>query len=125
MDGINCTEYTLDNVNALHSDILVRDMYFGDQKTQAGLILLDDNAKSRGIYPRWGKIAVIGPEQKDVDLQVGYWILIAHGRWSRGFVVKDPITNEDITLRKIDPNDILLVSQERPSSENYSIADYI
>jgi hypothetical protein len=36
--------------------------------------------------------------------------MIAHGRWTRGIKIED--TNGEQIIRKVDPNDILLVSDE-------------
>ena len=64
--------------------------------------------KSSGIRPRWGKVYAIGPEQKDI--QVGQYILISHGRWTRGIKIDDG-TGEKV-IRKVDNKDILLISDE-------------
>ena len=63
--------------------VLVRDMYFGEQKTASGLIINNDDGTTRGIYPRWGKVYAIGPTNED-EYKVGDWVLVEHGRWTRG-----------------------------------------
>ena len=40
-------------------------MHFGEQVTQGGIILGNDDGKTRGIYPRWAKVFSKGPENKD------------------------------------------------------------
>jgi len=67
--------------------VLVSDMFFGEQKTKSGLIIRDDDGGTRGIYPRWGKVYAIGPDNKD-PINVGEWVLVEHGRWTRGFEVE-------------------------------------
>jgi len=98
-------------VKPLHSDVLVHEMFFGEQKTEDGIIILDDDKTDRGIHPRWCKIYAVGHEQKDVI--PGQWILVAHGRWSRRIEVPE-LMADGIILHKIDPKDILLVSNEKP-----------
>jgi co-chaperonin GroES (HSP10) len=93
----------------LRDNVLVSDMNFEFRVTTAGIILPGDDAKNSGIRPRWGKIYAIGPEQK--ELQVGQWILIDHGRWTRGVNIEDEAGNK-VTIRKVDNKDILLVSDE-------------
>lgn len=96
----------------LRDKVLVRDMQFGMEKTAGGIVLLSDDGKSSGIHPRWGKVFAVGPEQEDV--KVDDWILIEHGRWSRGTVYETP-DGEDVEIRLVDNNAILLVSNEPPN----------
>ena len=91
--------------------VLVSDMYFGEQKTKGGLIVLDDDGTSRGIYPRWGKVYAKGPKNKD-DYAVGEWVLVEHGRWTRGCKIDNG--NDEIMLRMIEAESILAYSQEKP-----------
>jgi hypothetical protein len=62
-------------------------MEFDTRITQSGLILPNDNGTSLGIRPRWGRVYAVGKDQKDV--QVGQWICVAHGRWTRGIDIED------------------------------------
>ena len=98
----------------LHADILVEDMFFGEVKTASGIIITDDDMKDRGIHNRWAKIYAIGHQNKS-DLEIGDWILIEHGRWSRAMKV-DGI---DTTVRKVDPKAILLKSKSNPEAKNW------
>ena len=52
--------------------------------------------------------------------QIGQWILVSHGRWTRGVTIED--TAGEVTIRRIDPNDILLVSESEPSDDSLSSA---
>lgn len=106
--AININPYEVSNLRALNNDVLVTDMYFGERISQGGIILRNDDAKSVGIRPRWAKVYAIGPEVNDV--KVGQYICISHGRWTRGIDIIDE-TGEK-TIRKVDPKDILLVSDE-------------
>src|SRR6056300_2080232 len=92
----------------LRDGILINNMEFGEQRTENGIIILSDDGKSGGIHPRWGKVIAIGPEQQDV--QVGQYVMVAHGRWSRGFELNGE------TVRTVDPNDVLGIQDEAPDN---------
>jgi len=91
--------------------VLVTDMYFGEQKTAGGLIINDDNGTTRGIYPRWGKVHAKGPENKE-DYNIGDWILIEHGRWTRSVNVDSGSGEQEI--RMIDAECVLGWSSQKP-----------
>lgn len=94
----------------LNDNILITDMSFEEQKTASGIVILSDDGKVHGVKPRWCKVWAIGPEQKDV--KVGEWILVEHGRWTRSVTVKD--NNEEVLIRRVDPNAVLMSSDEKP-----------
>ena len=112
-----------EKLKALHDHIIVYDMSFDQRITQSGLILPGDNGTGEGIRPRWGRVYAVGKDQHDV--QVGQWVLVAHGRWTRGLNIEDE--NGKKTIRRIDPNDILMVSDEseRPSLEGVSTSVHV
>jgi hypothetical protein len=58
----------------------------------------------------------VGPKQQEI--QVGQYILISHGRWTRGIKIVDD-SGEKI-IRKVDTNDILMVSDEPVYDETLS-----
>ena len=101
------------NILPILDHILVTDINFGEQKTQSGIVLRSDNGKSEGVKPRWGKVYAVGPDQKDVS--VGEWILIEHGRWTRGMEIQKDEDSPKIELFRIDPNGILIVADEKPN----------
>ena len=109
------------NFEAINDDVIVESMVFDERITQSGLVLLNDNGTSLGIRPRWGRVYAIGPKQKEVN--VGDWILVGHGRWTRGLEIEDEIGVK--TIRKIDPNDIMLVSDEQPHDDTMSTAVHV
>ena len=95
----------------LRDRVLVSDMEFGEEKSLGGIILPSDNGKAEGVKPRWGKVWAIGPEQQDVE--VGQWICVEHGRWTRTFEIEQ----EDGTVlevRGIDTKAIMLIADEKP-----------
>ena len=110
-------------LKALQNNVLVSDMVFDERISTGGIVLLNDNGKGNGIRPRWGRVYAVGPEQKDVN--VGDWVLVAHGRWTRGLDLEDE--TGQLTIRKIDPKDILLVSddEECPTVEGISSAVHV
>ena len=114
-----------DKIRALHDNVLVADMEFDTRITQTGLILPNDNGTTLGIRPRWGRVYAVGEEQQDV--RVGDWILVAHGRWTRGLDIEDGESEHRRTIRKIDPGDILMVSDEpdRPQDLTWSSAIHV
>ena len=106
------------NINAIKGtprakgeDVLVSDMQFGEQVTKGGIILGNDDGKTRGIYPRWARVFSKGPDNKD-EFEVGDWILVMHGRWTRGINVET--AGGEIEIRKVELESILAVSSERP-----------
>ena len=96
------------SLTPLHDGVIVSDMIFSERYTSAGIFIPSDDKLVQGVRPRWGKVYSIGPDQKDVT--VGQWVCIEHGRWTRGAKIRD--ANGEHTVRRIDPKDILLVSDE-------------
>ena len=114
---MNINAVKVNKIKALGDTVIVSNMHFDERITRGGIILRNDDMKSAGIRPRWGKVYAIGPEQKDI--KVGQWILISHGRWTRGIKVEDD--NGETTIRKVDVKDILLVSDD--PVEDYTLSD--
>jgi co-chaperonin GroES (HSP10) len=102
----------------LRDKVLVRDMQFGMEKTAGGIYLPSDDGKSSGIHPRWGRVFAIGPEQEDV--KIDQWILVEHGRWSRG-TVYETSEGEDVEIRLVDNKSILAVSDEAPNDAQRTV----
>jgi len=119
MSRRNLTVAKIGKLQPLKDTILVHGMEFKERLSQGGLILLDDDMKSQGIRPRWAQVYAIGPEVQDIN--VGQYIMIAHGRWSRGITIEDE--DGEKTIRKVDPNDILLVSDEKV--QDYTMSDKV
>jgi len=114
-------QYIVDyDITPLKKRVLVSNMHFGETKTTGGIILTDDDGTESGIHPRWAKVYAVGKDQDDVE--VGQWLLIAHGRWSRALKVKKD--GVELEVRMIDENDILLVSDNEPE-QNRLKAGYI
>ena len=112
--------HRITRLRALNDTVLVKDMQFKDRQLSSGIILPGDNGKATGIRARWGQVYEIGPEQQDV--RPGQWICVAHGRWTRGLDIEDDEGAK--TIRRIDPKDILLVSDEHPGTDD-TISDAV
>jgi len=105
----------------LRDAVIVSDMNFEERLSSGGIVLVKDNGKSSGIRPRWGRVYAVGPEQKDI--KVGTWICVEHGRWTRGLDIEDE--NGKTTLRRVDPKDIMMESDELPDDMTFSEAIHV
>lgn len=101
------------NIKPIHNRVIVSDMNFGEQVTTGGIIITSDDGKDRGIKPRWAKVYAKGPENDD-PYDVGDWILIEHGRWTRGFDVDFGDGNGPITMRTVEAESVLMWDNEKP-----------
>lgn len=101
-------------IRALHDHVIVTDMDFSGRKLSSGIMLLGDDGKTDGIRPRWAKVYKIGPDQKDV--KVGQWVLVEHGRWTRGLQIE--LDGETFTVRRVDPSCIIGVQDEEPEHDD-------
>ena len=102
------------SIRPLHDWVIVTEMNFRERITSSGIILHSDDGTTAGIRPRWGQVHSVGPEQTDV--QPGQWVCVAHGRWTRGVRIEDATGAH--TIRRIDPEDILLVADEPPGTDD-------
>lgn len=110
--------HKIKKLTPFNDNVIVEDMEFSGRTLQSGIVLLNDNGTTAGIRPRWGRVYAIGPKQSDVS--VGQWICVAHGRWTRGVEIEDD--NGAKTIRRVDPKDILLVSNDLPADDTLSDA---
>jgi co-chaperonin GroES (HSP10) len=108
--SLDLDDYT---IKPLGKNVIVRDMNFEARTLDSGIVLLGDDGKTDGIRPRWAQVYTVGPDQTDVA--VGQWVLLEHGRWSRG--IKITKNGEEFTIRRADPDAIMMVSDEQPQSE--------
>ena len=112
---------TRDQLKALNDSVIVGEMVFTERFTNSGIVLPTDNGKSSGIRPRWGQVYAVGPDQKDV--QIGEWVCVAHGRWTRGIDIEDETGKH--TLRRVDPKDILMSADQQPDDLTFSDAIHV
>jgi co-chaperonin GroES (HSP10) len=109
------------SLQPLRNSVIVADMSFDMRTTTGGIVLLNDNGTGAGIRPRWAQVYAVGPDQQDVV--PGDWICVAHGRWTRGIEIDD--NGVERTIRRVDPNDILLVSDEQPQDDSWGDAVHV
>ena len=104
---------TYGKIRLLKKNILAYELEFGIQ-IHNGIIIPDDDATLHGIHARWAKVYKVGPDID--DLKPGDYILIDHGRWSRGFKVDEG--DGDVLVRWVDYKDVFIVTDEKP--RNYT-----
>jgi co-chaperonin GroES (HSP10) len=105
----------------LKDSVIVSDMIFDVRISTGGIIIPNDNGKSTGIRPRWGQVYAVGPDQQDVS--PGQWVCVEHGRWTRGIDIEDE--SGKITVRRVDPKDIMMVSDQQPDDDTFSTAIHV
>ena len=105
-------------VKPLHDRIIVAEMEFGEVTTAGGIILPSDDGKSEGIKPRWAKVIVKGHENND-EYDVNDWVLVTHGRWSRGFKVQETDDSDPVILRTVEAEGVLGWSKDALSDLAY------
>lgn len=108
----------VNKIRALHDHIIVSEMNFKERFTSSGIYIPSDDMKTTGIRPRWGQVYAVGPEQTEIS--IGQWVCVTHGRWTRGVKIEQADGTE-LTIRRVDNNDVLLVSDEQPQDD--TIAD--
>lgn len=104
-------------IKALKGKVLVTDLERGSRIVN-GIIIPDDNGKSEGIRPRWGKVYSVGEDI--TDIVPGQWILIENGRWTRMLKVKED-NGTEIQVWGVEwPKSVLLVSDTDPETQIFS-----
>jgi len=104
-------------IKALKSKVLVTDLERGSRMIN-GIILPDDNGKTEGIRPRWGKVYSVGEDI--TDIRPGQWILIENGRWTRMLKVKED-DGTDVMVWGVEwPQSVMLVSDTDPEAVIFS-----
>ena len=101
------------SIRPIHNRVIVKNMNFGEQKTAGGIIITSDDGKDRGIKPRWGQVVSKGNTNKD-PYDVGDWILVTHGRWTRTFQVDENDTGNYVDMRTVEAEGILAWQDEQP-----------
>ena len=101
------------SIRALNDHIIVTDMNFDQKITHGGIIIPHSDKKLEGIHARWARVYAIGPTQSDI--QVGQYVLVSHGRWTRGLDIEDDEGQK--TIRRVDNKDILMVSNDPMQDE--------
>lgn len=110
-----------EQLQPLGESVIVSDMNFEERLSTGGIIIMTDNGKSTGIRPRWGRVYAVGPDQQDI--KIGDWICVEHGRWTRGLDIEDETGK--ITLRRVDPKDVMMTADEKPDDLTFSGAIHV
>lgn len=92
--------------------ILAYNMNFGERTSKGGIIQLSDDGKEHGIRSRWCQVYSKGKSNTD-EYEVGDWIYVEHGRWTRGVKLDEPDLGQ-IEVRRVEPDAVLLMSKEKP-----------
>jgi co-chaperonin GroES (HSP10) len=101
-------------IHPLHDHVIIDKMNFGSRTLSSGIVLMGDDGKADGIRPRWAQVYAVGPDQKEI--LPGQWVLIEHGRWTRGVEVE--IDGIELTLRRADTDCIIGVQDEEPDTDD-------
>jgi co-chaperonin GroES (HSP10) len=99
-------------ITPLSDKVFVNNMNFGEQVTTGGIVLMSDDSKDHGIHARWAQVWAVGKDHVE-EFAVGDWILIEHGRWTRGI----PYEYEDGTetiIRMVENKSIIMWDNEQP-----------
>ena len=100
-------------ITALKKKVIVTNIESGARLTNKGIIIPDDDGKERGIRPRWCEVYAVGDDIDDI--KPGDWILVSHGRWTRGMDIQTP-DGKKVTIRGVDyPEGVLLAADSKPS----------
>ena len=102
---------------ALKGKVLVTDLERGSRLI-GGIIIPDDNGKSEGIRPRWGRVYSVGEDITDIT--AGQWILIENGRWTRMLKVKEDDGSYTQLWGVEWPKSVMLVSDTDPETAIFS-----
>ena len=105
--ALDYDHFTSGELNPIDNHIIVTDIDDEGEKIVNGIIIPSELGKDRGIKARWARVHAIGPNQDDV--KVGEWVLVEHGRWTRGIKL-----NDGNVYRKVDPESILGASDDKP-----------
>lgn len=103
-----------EDIKPIRDSILVYELEAGEQHTTGGMIILDDDVTTKGIHPRWCKVLKVGPDAHDIT--EGSYILVDHGRWSRGFDAS--IGEENVIVRWVDYDDVMIIGDSPPYQYN-------
>lgn len=97
--------------------VIITDMEFGQETTKSGIVMPSTDGKSEGIKPRWGRVYAVGPDQHNI--KVGDWILVEHGRWTRGIEVEE--NGSKFNVRRVEVGSIMLTSDEKPNDTIFGL----
>lgn len=111
-------------LRAIQDNVLCTDADFGDQVTEAGIIIQSNIEKSQGITARWFKLLDVGPKcwkELKEGVQQGKWVLVEYGRWTDGVTVDDDRLPEGKgKIWRVEQKSCLAVADSKPSDVYYN-----
>lgn len=110
--------FKANGIKAIKDHVLVKGMVFTERLSIGGILIPGDDGRSSGIRPRWAEVIAVGPQQ--TDIQVGEFVLVTHGRWTREMTID--VKGEEIDLRRVDYNDIICASDVPMTDQTWSTA---
>ena len=101
------------DINPLRENVIGRmlDPIGKERSTKAGLVLTERNFGEETIRNRWFEVTHVGPDQEHI--KPGDYVLIPHGRWSRGIDLEGSLREED-KLFLLDNDAMLMTSDILP-----------
>lgn len=105
------------NIKALPGRVLVTDMDFGERKI-GNIVLADDNRKSSGVRARWAKVYSVGKGVTEV--KEGEYILVAHGRWTRGIEVPQDNPEDNFKVWQVEYPDGVLAASDKKEFDTFA-----
>ncbi len=109
------------SIRALNDHIIVTDMNFDQKITHGGIIIPHSDKKLEGIHARWARVYAIGPTQSDV--QVGQYVLVSHGRWTRGLDI-DPVLAGTMrhlqVMKQVSGQRVLILEDDAQFVDNFN-----
>ena len=76
-------------MQAYKGRVVIHNLERGEARSSAGIYLGNDDGTLSGIKPRWAQIYSVGDDI--TAIQPGNWVLVQHGRWTRGVETEDGI----------------------------------
>jgi co-chaperonin GroES (HSP10) len=99
-------------IRPIHDKVLAKMLEpVGDERKVGGIILTERNLGEESVRPRWFEVISVGPEQ--TEMQAGEFVLVPHGRWSRGVDIDGTLRESD-KLFLLDNDSLLGTSDVNP-----------
>jgi len=76
-------------MQAYKGRVVIKNLERGEARSSYGIYLGNDDGKLSGIKPRWAQVHSVGDDI--TDIKPDYWILVQHGRWTRGVETEEGI----------------------------------
>lgn len=101
-------------LRAMPEKVIVTDMHQGERIIN-GIILLNDNGKDHGIRARWARVVSAG--ERAYGIAPDQWVLVAHGRWTRPFMLDLDDSGTPKKYYEVDKDSLLMVADQAPKDD--------